>query len=205
MSDGWREIGAMVAKTGAPILGGLLGGPAGAIGGTMVGKIIAAALGVEDTVDAIEAAIKLDPDAAVKLREAELRNQVELEKLAFEHTRLEIEAERAEINQVNETYRAELLSGTLFQRSWRPFFGYITALAYGSLLFAVAYVIVTNGEPQLIAALGSLTTFISAGLAVLGVTSWRRSTDKQTLAAIPKVGGLMDAVAHRIRKGGDDE
>ena len=65
----WKSVSATVGKF-APVVGTALGGPAGAAIGTMV----AAALGVADSPDAVDLAIKNDPQAALKLREFELAN-----------------------------------------------------------------------------------------------------------------------------------
>ena len=56
-------------KTVAPGLATMVAGP---LGGMAV-KAIAAKLGVEDTVEAVTNAIKSDPDAALKLREIDLK------------------------------------------------------------------------------------------------------------------------------------
>ena len=81
----WSDIGKTVAEF-APMLGGLVGGPAGA----GVGSLIASAFGVENKPDAIAEAIKADPQAAVKLRQIELENKTELERLALETTKSEL-------------------------------------------------------------------------------------------------------------------
>lgn len=51
----------------SPVLGGVLGGPAGAAIGTLIAK----AFGVEDDPAAVSAAIAKDPNAAVKLAQVE--------------------------------------------------------------------------------------------------------------------------------------
>jgi hypothetical protein len=58
-----------ILKTMAPGLATLVAGP---LGGVAV-KAIAAKLGVEDTVEAVTNAIQSDPDAAMKLREIDLK------------------------------------------------------------------------------------------------------------------------------------
>lgn len=61
----WDSIKNAVGKI-APIAGTLLGGPAGAA----VGRLISSALGVENTPEAVAAALG-NPDAVIKLRELE--------------------------------------------------------------------------------------------------------------------------------------
>ena len=200
----WDKIGAQVAKIGAPLLGGLLGGPAGAAGGSAIAAIIASALGVEPDVGEIERAIATDPQAAMKLKEAQMRHVEELEKLSISAENMRIAAETHDLEQVNRTMRAELANGNWYQKGWRPTWGYLSAGAFAAQMAAISYLLINNGDPQLISAIGSLTTIWSVALAVVGVTSHRRSTDKQTLSQIPQTGGILDAVAHRIRGANND-
>lgn len=81
----WSKLGKTVAEF-APMLGGVLGGPAGA----GIGKVVASVFGVEDKPDVLEQAIKADPDAAVKLRKIELDNKVDLEQITLETTKAEL-------------------------------------------------------------------------------------------------------------------
>ncbi len=66
----WKKIGASIGKV-APYLGAALGGP----GGAAIGEMLSKALGVDNTPDAVAAAVKADPQAALKLREFELQNK----------------------------------------------------------------------------------------------------------------------------------
>src|ERR1700719_772215 len=67
-----------IISNAAPLLGGVLGGPAGAA----IGSIVAAKFGgdLADPSDLL-AKIQADPQAALKLMEIQSNNQVELEKL----------------------------------------------------------------------------------------------------------------------------
>ena len=67
----WDTIKDLIG-TSAPVLGSLIGGP---VGGT-VGSLIAQVLGVEDTPQAIEQALKNNPDALLKLKELELSQHI---------------------------------------------------------------------------------------------------------------------------------
>ncbi len=74
----WQSIAGQLAQIGLPALGGLFGGPLGSTIGGIVGKGVAAALGVEPTPQAVATAIQADPAAAqVKLAqiEAETKSQ----------------------------------------------------------------------------------------------------------------------------------
>ncbi|WP_197053315.1 3TM-type holin [Litchfieldella xinjiangensis] len=93
----WSDVAETVAKV-APVVGGALGGPAGAA----VGSLAARALGVEPTPEAVARAIHDDPEAAVKLRKIE----ADLEAIR-------IEAQASVIT-------AEANGESYLQRNWRP-------------------------------------------------------------------------------------
>jgi hypothetical protein len=84
----WKDLAATVSKA-APLLGTLVGGPAGGAAGTAV-KLIAGALGVEESPQAIEAEIRANPDAYMKLKEIEATHKVEIEKLIIEQERMRL-------------------------------------------------------------------------------------------------------------------
>jgi hypothetical protein len=81
----WDKVKKLVGQS-APLLGTLIGGPAGAT----VGALLSTALGVENTPKSIEEAIKNDPSALIKLKELELTHKVELENLAFKTLDVEL-------------------------------------------------------------------------------------------------------------------
>ena len=77
----WKDISKLVGGA-APILGTLLGGPAGAA----VGGLIASALGTPGgDADAVHAAISADPGAALKLATIESDNRVKLQGMQLDH------------------------------------------------------------------------------------------------------------------------
>lgn len=81
----WSSVGGLVAQA-APTIGSLLGGlipfPGGAILGEMAGKVLAEALGVPPTPQAVSNAIQTGDPAVIqaKLSEAESRMNAEVEK-----------------------------------------------------------------------------------------------------------------------------
>lgn len=81
----WRDVAGKVGAA-APILGTLLGGPAGAA----VGGLVAAALGTGNTADDVSQAMATNPDAAVKLRQIESDERVKLQAMLLAHGRTEI-------------------------------------------------------------------------------------------------------------------
>lgn len=87
----WKDIAGAVGKA-APILGTLLGGPAGAA----VGSIIASAIGTGADPAEVERAISADPAALVKLREIEASKTVRLQELAADMAKAEIQTAAAD-------------------------------------------------------------------------------------------------------------
>lgn len=85
----WSEIADVVGKT-APIVGCILGSPAGAA----VGSLVATTLGTSNTPDAVSAALLADPQAALKLKDLEANSLVHLQQLAItaEQNRLQTAA-----------------------------------------------------------------------------------------------------------------
>lgn len=87
----WSDIGGIVGRA-APIVGTLLGGPAGAA----VGALVASALNVPNDPDAVNVALAGSPDAMVRVQELQLTARVELEKLAVQAETVRLQAAGAQ-------------------------------------------------------------------------------------------------------------
>lgn len=87
----WSDIGGIVGRA-APIVGTLLGGPAGAA----VGALVASALNVPNDPDAVNKALAGNPDAMVRVQELQLTARVELEKLAVQAETMRLQAAGAQ-------------------------------------------------------------------------------------------------------------
>ena len=74
----WKKLGQEIIEVGAPIVGGVIGGPGGAAIGGLVARLFGA--DPENPAD-IALKIKADPDALVKLRQFEMEHERELIKL----------------------------------------------------------------------------------------------------------------------------
>ena len=85
----WSDIGNMVGRA-APIVGTLLGGPAGAA----VGALVASALNVPNDPDSVNVALAANPEALARVQELQINARVQLEQLAVtaESNRLQAEA-----------------------------------------------------------------------------------------------------------------
>lgn len=100
----WKEVGQTVARY-APTLGAALGGPAGA----GIGALIAAAFGTENSPAAVAAAVASSPDAAVRLREVELKHIETLSALALQR----YQAELADVQHAREQHRGHWMTWLL--------------------------------------------------------------------------------------------
>lgn len=87
----WSDIGGIVGRA-APIVGTLLGGPAGAA----VGALVASALNVSNNPDAVNAALVASPDAMIRITELQTNARVQLEQLAVQIETVRIQAAGAQ-------------------------------------------------------------------------------------------------------------
>lgn len=81
----WSDIGKQVAKA-APVLGAALGGPIGGAAGALVASI----LGSDSTPEAVQQAIKADPESALKLLELEQKHEQTLRQMALDEHKAEM-------------------------------------------------------------------------------------------------------------------
>lgn len=185
----WKDLRGLVGKT-APLLGTLLGGPAG----TAIGAMISSVIGSDNDPDEVHKALQADPSLLVQLRQAEMQHKSELQ-------RMTVEAETAQLTQINETMRAELASGNWFKSSWRPLFGYVMALSYGAVMFALTYkmLVEPSGAATILQAVGDMTWIWGIGLAVLGVNVSKRSADKAAMFGQHE-DTIMGALASRLKR-----
>lgn len=172
----WSKVGGLLGSA-APLIGGILGtavgGPAGSAIGAKVGSMVAGALGVENTPDAVAAAIQADPQALAKVAEIEARNRGELE-------RMNLTLETENLKQTGETYRKEIESKDAYVRRMRPTFGYVLAFSVlAEVLTALAVVFVAPEALGLLAEVYQALSIPQAvALAALGVYFKGRSNEK---------------------------
>lgn len=159
----------------APILGTVVGGPVGA----GFGSIIANVFGTEDSPDAVMQALNSDPAAAVKLQQIQSEERVALQ-------RIMAESAVQTVTQINETMRTEAKSEHWPQWSWRPFWGYISGLAFlvvCVLVCILAYHAVIDGKTEALVAIPQLISAFAALFAIpggiLGIASWHRGQAKR--------------------------
>lgn len=174
---GWKEIGSKIAEY-APLLGGIVGGPAGSAAGTGV-KLLASAFGLkpsEVTADKVEHLLLTDPDAAIKIREIEANNKLELQKLniAVERMRLDdvADARARETAIVRATGKKDI---NLYVIAWTVLLGFFV------LCGLLMYIELPEGSSQVVFMLfGSLSTGFGTVLAYFFGSS-KSSADKTVL------------------------
>lgn len=157
----WKDVAKAVGAA-APILGTLLGGPAGAA----IGAIVASGLGVGNTPDEVSQALQINPDAAIKLKQIEATRQVELQTLVVQAESARLAAETAAVQAVNATMQAEGKSDHWPTYCWRPFVGFV----FGVMFLGVYFVLPLAKLPVPVV---PTEAWIAIG-GVLGVASWFR-------------------------------
>lgn len=125
--------------------------------------------GLEDEDDIVRA-LKADPAKLLEFQARAADRAVEMYR-----------AENERLATINRTIQTEVKSEDAYVRRMRPTFGYIMALTWGLQMAAIAWTIINTPEyaGEVIAAMVSLSTIWSVGLAVLGVYVYRRSGEKQ--------------------------
>lgn len=201
----WRDLGASLAKAGAPIIGTALGGPLGGMIGSAVGGVVADALGVEPTPAAVGTAIRTTPasELQAKLSVADSEAQAKWPALA-EIFKAEAEAQARALAETNTTMRAEAAAGDPVQRWWRPLYAFELTLECAAFWLAVVRALLVGDAGPLNAAVGAtglLSIYWGARFAVLGVYVNGRSSEKQAALTGEPVPGVVGAVVKAVRRG----
>ena len=125
----WGDIGNVIGKA-APIVGGLIGGPAGA----GIGSAISGLLGVANEPDEVAKALKGDPDALVKIKQYEIDHKYDLQKVQLEAVKVDLTDVQDARSRQNEHEKATGKSDiNLYVLAWTiviGFFGLIGVMMY---------------------------------------------------------------------------
>lgn len=128
MEFDWKPIAGAVIKAGAPVIGGALLGPMGASVGGLLGGILANALGVEPTPEAVGNAIATQDPGVVKAAMASADSEAVAKWEAITSIAHDMaEVDKINISQVNETIRSETAAGVSFWH-WRHLIGYMVLI-----------------------------------------------------------------------------
>lgn len=162
----WNKLISLLGDS-APLIGTLLGGPAGGA----VGSLLSSALGTPNNPEAVYAKLQGDPSALAKVRELEITHAADLQKLTVEAESNRLAADTQRIQTVNATMRSEIASKRGY---WRDMFGYISGACFALEVCAVCYVLVWNAAKTADAAtlVSALTMLWGVPMAVLGITAW---------------------------------
>ena len=181
----WKEVGSAFVSKGLPLLGAVLGGPAGGAIGAGVSGLLSSALGLtsdEIQPNKILEMMTTDPTAITRLREIESNNKVELQRLIVRAEELRLVNETQRIIAVNQTMQAESKSEHWAQWAWRPYWGFIsgtTFLVVAVFVCVLGYKAVTGSNPQAIGMIpllvGAFTTLFGVPGAILGISAWGRN------------------------------
>ena len=182
----WGDIAGAVGKH-APLLGSVLGGPLG--GG--IGTLVSAVLGVEETPEAVDAALRADPAAAAKLVQLQERHRHEIESA-------HIRAAETSVREVNATARVEAASDDAVVRRARPTLIYVVgAIVLIQAIGGIFAVFWGHGE-----AFAEVARAMMEPLAILcgviGVYVRSRSTHDKPIAAGKEPGqGFLQTIMRR--------
>lgn len=97
----WKDVGNTIGKV-APMLGALLAPVTGGAS-VAIGALVSSALGVENTPEAVSKAISENPDALIKLKELEFKENDNLRQQVLELAKLE----NKKYDKAHETYQTK--------------------------------------------------------------------------------------------------
>ncbi len=187
----WLDLGKQLIGEGLPLLGSIvLGKPGEALGG-----LLGSVLGCEpDDPKAMAKAISENPQLVLELRKAEFKNKEKLQEVSMLIEKNKLVADTARIESVNSTMRVESTAKGL-AGLWRPIWGIVSALAFMTLVVAIAIKLFTDPAelPSVLTALASMEWFWAIPLSILGVASWHRGKEKR-IAAGERTSSLTDLV-----------
>jgi len=169
----WKIIGKKLAEHGLNLLGSAIPG------GQFITGVLADILNCEDKPEAVNAALQTaSPEKYAELKKFEIENKTDLQKAILAN-------DTARIQAVNQTMQTESKSEKWWQSGWRPFWGFISAVAFlfvCVLVGLLAYKAVIKGDaaamamiPQFITTMATL--FAIPG-AILGISAWHRGKEK---------------------------
>lgn len=169
----WNIVGKKLAKHGLNLLGSAVPGA------SFVTGMVADILGCDNTPSAMDIALKkADPAKILELKTLQLQNKSRLQEIILGN-----ETER--LKAINETMQIESKSEKWWQSGWRPFWGFISGVAFLFVCIMVcflAYQAVSKADSNAMAMIPQLITTMSTLFAVpgaiLGISAWHRGKEK---------------------------
>jgi hypothetical protein len=198
----WLAIGKMIAPM-APTIGGVLGDlfpvPMGGVIGRGVGQMLADALGVENTPQAVSAAIQNDPNAVSKITAAENEAAAKWPALA-EIAKAKFASNAAQGAEINSTIRTEVAKGQPWF-AWRNIYGYSVAFECTATSWLVLYAIAA--DPNMFKAVtDSMSFFLSwyaLRMGLLGYIHNQSSNEKIAAATGQQPPGMVASIVKAVK------
>jgi hypothetical protein len=159
----WSDLSKAIGRA-APLLGSALGGP---VGGA-VGAVISSALGVDNTPDAVAAAIKADPSIAIKLREIESQNEASLRDYQFKV----LDAELKDVQNARDIHRMSFMPAAITISMT------ILSMLYGASLFNIEF---PEANRDMINTFGGQLLTLWVGSVVYWIGTTRSSAEKNRI------------------------
>lgn len=179
----WKEVGGHLLKQGLPLLGGLLGGPAGALGAKAAVSIVSSALGLEGEAEPedVLGIIKANPEKLLELKKAEMAHKERLQELLLEERALEIkdvsDARAREVAVVQATGKKDI---NLYVLAWLVVGGFF------GLCGTLVFVTIPGGSDKIVYLLfGGLVAGFTQVLNYFFGSS-KSSVDKTKLLSLPR-------------------
>jgi hypothetical protein len=180
----WKDLGSTLLQKGLPLIGGLLGGPVGALGAKAAVSLVSSALDLEPektTANDVLELIQANPESLIKLKEAEMAHKERLQALLLEEKGLELkdvaDARARERAIVEATGKKDL---NLYVLAWTVIAGFF------SLCGILMYVKLPEGSSQVVYLLfGGLVAGFSQVLGYFFGSS-KSSSDKTKLLTLSK-------------------
>lgn len=199
----WKDVGNIIGPL-APTLGGILGGvllPGIGTGiGTKAGEVLATALGVDNTPDAVGKAITEDPDAVAKIQAAEQEASARWAAISQIATAA-IQGNTAQASDMQMTIRAEIGAGQKWY-AWRNLYGYsITVEVSGVfMLFFVSILFMPEVFARLMSASTWLTGWFTLRFTLLGYIHNQATTEKVAAATGQAPEGIVQSIVKAVKK-----
>ena len=180
----------------APSIARWLGGDKAA---EVAETVVGIAKQVTGSVDNPVAALQANPQLALQFQQIWNAHELAL-----------YQEETKRLSEVNQTMRTEATAEDKWTRRWRPFWGFVSAVAFflcvmGILLLAVYAVRTKDFElirmiPDLV---GELSFLFAVPGAILGITAWHRGVNQreQTRALYGGKGGAIEGLLSRLSGG----
>ena len=174
MNFDWKQMVGSVA----PLLGGTLGGPLGAV----AGKFIADALGVEEK-DLPGVMSNASPDIMYKLKQLDTEFEVKMAEIGLNREQLQVQFE----GQVTERHANDMKSDSWLSKNIRPVMLGIT----GIVIYVLSFVIILSNLSIQQAELAKAVMGLLVSLFTIMVTFYFSSR------GIEKIGTIMQGVLNK--------